>query len=194
MHSNKENKIRSKIVNDIAGNVNDYSSDNPNLVMKSMHNYKHQKGDVAHYIFPSGGDDITSLLLRNTDTAITELYQSKTNVRKKLLPKLLKYFKNITILIFIFLFLPFPNIYSTSLKSALIYGFFANFLVLLIIVFKYAFSSSKEYYKFATTLLYLNNHKDIDINKSFKPKRKKEYNTTSKNSALKKIWCYIKNI
>lgn len=87
------------------------------------------------------------------DTGLTNTIIKQEKMKLKWAPKIILgtaiYFCLVTILIFIIIFCP---IYSDTLKSVLLGGFFTNLIGLLIIIFKYIFSPSKDIYNLTLKL------------------------------------------
>lgn len=94
---------------------------------------------------PSYETGATRKMLKGlTDDIVRELSR-KAKTRFWLIVGMALYFLGITVLVFCIVF---NCKYSNYLKSILLGGFFANLIGLLVIIFKYVFSQSKELYDF----------------------------------------------
>lgn len=82
--------------------------------------------------------------------AVKKELDSKGWYRKFLIIAIMIIFSGITIMVFIAIF---DTHISDAVKLSLIGGFFTNFIGLLIIVFKYAFSRTSELYKAISDLI-----------------------------------------
>lgn len=87
---------------------------------------------------------------RKYSDAVNKELDSKGWYRKFLIIAIMIIFSAITVMVFIAIF---DTHISDSVKLSLIGGFFTNFIGLLIIVFKYAFSRTSELYKAISDLI-----------------------------------------
>lgn len=87
---------------------------------------------------------------RKYSDAVNKELDSKGWYRKFLIIAIMIIFSGITIMVFIAIF---DTHISDAVKLSLIGGFFTNFIGLLIIVFKYAFSRTSELYKAISDLI-----------------------------------------
>ncbi|MBZ1505946.1 hypothetical protein J6K59_01335 [Leuconostoc mesenteroides] len=87
---------------------------------------------------------------RKYSDAVNKELDSKGWYRKFLIIAIVIIFSGITIMVFIAIF---DTHISDAVKLSLIGGFFTNFIGLLIIVFKYAFSRTSELYKAISDLI-----------------------------------------
>lgn len=88
---------------------------------------------------------VTKKMLEELTGDIAEELRSKSRTKLHLIFFTVVFFSIITYIIFKIVF---DRGYSDDLKSILLGGFFANLIGLLVIIFKYVFSQSKELYDF----------------------------------------------
>lgn len=144
----KELENRDESISESEDSVSEcFSSDDLKKAAKKKFN---NESSTSKEAASSGSEERKTELENNgkLDTGLTDAILNEEKLKLKYVPKIIIgtaiYFCVVTLAVFIYLFI--PGTYPFKLKSILIGGFFANLVGLLIIIFKYIFSPSKDMY------------------------------------------------
>lgn len=141
---------------------NDYSHSGNPKIKKSILESEKSDASISEHNFE---DDRANDFLKHMDESIVNDQESKHKFRRVIILSFSIYFCVVTLLVFFILIDPINHGYSDTIKLSLIGGFFTNLIGLLIIIFKYVFSPTKEHYDFVMNIFKRNVNGSVVINK-----------------------------